>query len=329
MNIENTLEIILITYNRKNYLENTLKQILADKSPIKNCKITVLDNASTDGSGELIREYAKKHPNIKYIRHNRNIGGNANIARAFEEAALKYLWVLADDDDYNFHHWEEVETAIEKDYDLIVVNTEIIQGGEVSLSQLPRLLTFLPASIHKTDNLDSVTMTNIYDNIPNWFPHLAAVFKTINNNGKVYISQHNIITSGVNNNNKGISVNHIMNDLAPAQKNLFFEVAFLKSLEMIKDKKLRSAVVENFAPGYSFFKAILNTFKKNRIELNNYAGNLLAPWTVFNLSQKIRYLIALLCLDILFILKYPRYYRKRKLWKAELEKAIKNNPSNN
>ena len=82
--LKDTLEIILITYNRKPFLQNTFKQLLAETSPVKDLDITVLDNCSTDGTSDYLKELCSKHPNIKHVRHNRNIGGNANIARAIE-----------------------------------------------------------------------------------------------------------------------------------------------------------------------------------------------------------------------------------------------------
>jgi glycosyltransferase involved in cell wall biosynthesis len=84
--LKDILEIFLITYNRKIYLQKTFNQIFANSSPIKNFDITILNNKSTDGTTELIEKYREKFNNIKHIIHNRNIGGNANIARAFELA---------------------------------------------------------------------------------------------------------------------------------------------------------------------------------------------------------------------------------------------------
>ena len=78
-NINDILEIILITYNRKEKLENTLHQLFAEDSPVKNLQFTILNNKSTDGSTELINEYAAKFDNIKLVIHSKNIGGNASL----------------------------------------------------------------------------------------------------------------------------------------------------------------------------------------------------------------------------------------------------------
>ena len=46
--IEDKIEIMIPTYNRANYLNDTLNALL--NSPFKNCRITVRDNASLDNT---------------------------------------------------------------------------------------------------------------------------------------------------------------------------------------------------------------------------------------------------------------------------------------
>ncbi len=312
-----SLEIILITYNRKHFLKKTLDCLLDQKSPVKDLSITVLDNCCDDGSNELIEEYTAKFPNVKHIRHAKNIGGNANIARAFETAQKKYFWVIADDDTYDFSAWDEVEKAVNEDYDLIIVNHEGIQNRKVP-QQLQRRVTFLSACIHKTAFIDSFTILNIYDNIHNWFPHLAAVYAVVNKGGSVYNVSKNIVLG--RNSNKNSDGYNLENKLNPAQANMFFEVGYLSSLEMIKDKKLRALAVENYALGQSFFSAIFDNFKKNFVYLHAYPKNFTAPYSSFNLSQKIRYIAAILLSGLSYILKYPKYALRKKM----MEKYTKN-----
>ena len=101
MSLHDRLEIILITYNRKNKLDETLKSLLAEDSPVRNCSLTLLNNASTDGTDELIEDYVSRHPNVTHIRRKRNAGADANTCLAYELASKEYLWVLCDDDKYD------------------------------------------------------------------------------------------------------------------------------------------------------------------------------------------------------------------------------------
>ena len=120
--IEEKMEIILITYNRSKYLDNTLNQFL--NSPFKNCKFTVLDNCSPDNTPDICAKYEKLFPNMHIVRHSTNIGGNANILRAVETSESKYTWILGDDDNYDFSTVDDVIDAVVSDkYDFIYVTS--------------------------------------------------------------------------------------------------------------------------------------------------------------------------------------------------------------
>ena len=124
MNIKEKLEIVIITYNRKDNLENTLEQILSENSPVKNLDITVLDNHSTDGTYELMKDYCSTYNNIRHIVNKVNIGGCANSVKAFVEIPQKeYTWVLCDNDTYDWSNWYEIEDAINKNYEVILTRT--------------------------------------------------------------------------------------------------------------------------------------------------------------------------------------------------------------
>ena len=83
MDLKEKIDIILITYNRKELLGKTLEQIFAPESTIRDFEITVLNNASDDGTTELVNEYCTNYSNLKQIVNRRNIGGCGNIAKAF------------------------------------------------------------------------------------------------------------------------------------------------------------------------------------------------------------------------------------------------------
>ena len=147
MEIKDRVQIFIITYNRYTNLEKTLKSILQQDSPVRGYNITILDNASTDGSSELIDDYCRRFSNLNHVRHKRNIGGNANICRAFELASYPYVWVLCDDDEYDWSHWNEVERAVNEEKDLIVVSNYIHpESSVVNLFEYSSILTIFKQS---------------------------------------------------------------------------------------------------------------------------------------------------------------------------------------
>ena len=231
-NLNDILEIILITYNRKKYLENTLKQIFTSNSPLSGLDITILDNKSTDGTSELIYEYSKYHSNIKHVINNRNIGGNANIAKAFEISSKKYVWVLCDDDNYDFKFFDEVIEGIKNNADVILTSRYDIEKKE-NLGTILRQLTFLPSAIYKTENITNDVMQNIVFNISNMFPHLILAISIINKKGAIHICKHQIVTPDriVQDYTRGFNNAH------PYYQNMFWVVGFINTCQYIKDKK--------------------------------------------------------------------------------------------
>ena len=78
------LEIIVITYNRAELLGTTLDRLAA--SPFSTCRITVLNNASTDHTQQVVWQKQSLFTNLRLVSNVVNIGGDANILRAVELA---------------------------------------------------------------------------------------------------------------------------------------------------------------------------------------------------------------------------------------------------
>lgn len=64
----------------------------------QNLEIVISDNCSTDGTHEFCLEQVAKDSRIRYIRQNKNIGGEANVAFVLGEASKAFFfWAAADD----------------------------------------------------------------------------------------------------------------------------------------------------------------------------------------------------------------------------------------
>jgi glycosyltransferase involved in cell wall biosynthesis len=292
MILKNNLEIILLTYNRKEKLSQTLLQIFADNSPIKNLNITILNNKSTDGSTDLIEEYAKKFPNIKHIIHNRNIGGNANISRAFEIATEKYVWVLCDDDEYDWDNWGEVEKAIKENYDLIVVANYL--EPRKNIYQLIKQLTFVPAGIYKTEHITDTTVINANFNVANMFPQMAIFGKFINDNRKIYVCNKSVVNmcDAVEQNSYTRGLDE---DKHPYMAKMYWPFGFVNSIQVFKNKKLRAGLIDNIdlenRKGFSAYIKVIDT---NKHFCDSFCKNLYDFFVALNFRQKTVFLLAYL-----------------------------------
>lgn len=63
-------------YNSEEFIRQSIDSLLAQDFP--SFELVISDNASTDGTGEICRAYARKDQRIRYIRQPRNIGAVAN-----------------------------------------------------------------------------------------------------------------------------------------------------------------------------------------------------------------------------------------------------------
>ena len=86
------ISIGVSAYNRKDYLQLSLDSLLNQSYP--NCEIIVVDDGSSDGTAEMMRE---KYPQIKYVYQN-NAGDAAAKNHAAELASGEYI-VFNDSDD--------------------------------------------------------------------------------------------------------------------------------------------------------------------------------------------------------------------------------------
>ncbi|OWA36250.1 hypothetical protein B9G55_10415 [Saccharibacillus sp. O16] len=90
--------IYIPTYNSTNTLSFTLDSLLAQT--YENIEITIMDNASTDGTIELIRTYMEKNPKVKLVEHEVNIGSEGNVNRCIRAIEGDYAAVFHSDDVY-------------------------------------------------------------------------------------------------------------------------------------------------------------------------------------------------------------------------------------
>jgi len=84
------LSIVLPTYNERGNIEALLQQLLGIKDRY-DLELLVVDDDSADGTAELVRELAHRHPEIRLIRRV----GRAGLASAIKEGLLDATGDLA------------------------------------------------------------------------------------------------------------------------------------------------------------------------------------------------------------------------------------------
>ncbi len=87
------LSVIIVNYNVRAYLEQCLRTVFEALKDIDG-DVFVVDNQSTDGSVEMVRE---KFPNVKLIANTDNVGFSRANNQAIRESSADYVLLLNPD----------------------------------------------------------------------------------------------------------------------------------------------------------------------------------------------------------------------------------------
>ncbi len=112
----------LPVYNGQNYLVETLESLLAQT--FADFELVISDNASTDRTEAICREYAARDARIHYYRNDENIGASANYNRAFELGRGEYFKWAAHDDVLAPTYLERCVAVLDADPDVVLAYTQ-------------------------------------------------------------------------------------------------------------------------------------------------------------------------------------------------------------
>lgn len=122
-----TFSIICPTYNRAEggYLRNAIESVINQTSI--DWELIIIDDASIDGSFDIIKEYMERDPRISCIRHKENIG--LPVLSSYEglmRSSGEYIALLFDDNTW-------YENALSDTYDFIIKNNAKATYGIIKL----------------------------------------------------------------------------------------------------------------------------------------------------------------------------------------------------
>jgi len=123
--------VIIPVYNVKYYLEACINSVIAQK--YKEYEVIMVDDGSTDGSGEICDELCRKYSNFKVI-HQRNQGLSSARNRGVVESSGEYILFLDSDDLIISTDSLECLANITRSQDLIVYDIMEFSGADCSPS---------------------------------------------------------------------------------------------------------------------------------------------------------------------------------------------------
>jgi len=123
------LSIGMPVYNAEKFLQNRLDSLLSQT--FSDFELIISDDASTDLTSEICKEYISKDNRIQYIRQEKNIGMSANFHFVLNKANGEYFFWAAQDDITLPGFIEKNIEALDKNKNLICSVSKIKFIGKI------------------------------------------------------------------------------------------------------------------------------------------------------------------------------------------------------
>ncbi|WP_184543769.1 glycosyltransferase family 2 protein [Mucilaginibacter sp. FT3.2] len=148
------VSIALCTYNGARYLSQQLDTLIAQT--YGNIEIIAVDDCSTDGTHEILTQYAQLHKQIAVYKNKSNVGFARNFEIAFRHSKGEFL-AFCDQDD--LWHPDKIRLQVEciGDNQLIYHDSEFIDADGKLLSYRS------PYSLDENDIRNSSRMSAFYN----------------------------------------------------------------------------------------------------------------------------------------------------------------------
>lgn len=195
------VSVLIAVYNTEDYLVECLNSIL--NQTYRNIEIIIINDGSTDKSGELCQEYENRYSNITYV--NKDNGGAAqarNIGIRLSKG--EYITMVDSDDTINKKHIELLlNNAINNQADISVCNYYVYNDGRTTLrNHKPKYIKFtnvdaikdhlLEGSILEPMICNKLFKRNLFTEYGLWFPE-GQMYEDSRNLYKLYYYANNIV----------------------------------------------------------------------------------------------------------------------------------------
>ena len=153
------IDILMPTYNGRLYLRKQLDSIL--NQTFSDFRLIISDDASTDSTLKILKEYEKKDRRIEIYGHQENIGVSANFEFLIGKVRSEYF-MFSDQDDV----WEpdKIEKTFNKmketDSDLVYTDLEVTNSRLKTIAPSYWKLKGFENKIKNYNNFESLYLNN-------------------------------------------------------------------------------------------------------------------------------------------------------------------------
>lgn len=111
--------VIVPCYNEEQGVSQTMEHLLANEPDPSVFEIVAVDDGSTDGTHDILQEYAEQYPNVHLLRHQRNLGYGAALKTGIRKARAELIATTDADGTYPNERIPELVAACHE-YDMVV-----------------------------------------------------------------------------------------------------------------------------------------------------------------------------------------------------------------
>lgn len=135
-NSNQLVSIVITTHNRENLLQRAIESVLSQT--YKHIEIIIIDDGSRDNTEKVIKKYMQQHKNIKYIKHEKALGGNAARNSGIRAASGKFIAGLDDDDEFTPDRIQVLIDNYSDEYSLITSRAiKVTKTGQQKTKYVP------------------------------------------------------------------------------------------------------------------------------------------------------------------------------------------------
>jgi glycosyltransferase involved in cell wall biosynthesis len=119
------LTICIATYNRAEFLKDTLSSIVTQMEAFDDVELLVVDGNSSDHTAAVVTKFQSINRHVSYLKLNQKGGVDKDFDLAVQNASGLYCWLFTDDDLLKEGAVGLVRASVLIGVDLVVVNSEI------------------------------------------------------------------------------------------------------------------------------------------------------------------------------------------------------------
>lgn len=128
------ISIVVTSYNYQEYLKDTINSVILQI--FKDWEMIVVDDASTDCSVEIIKEFVNNDNRIKLIENKENLGLKKSMQKGVKAASGEWIAFLESDDMWCEDYLEKKTSTINEYQDLGLIFNDVELFGDKHKTEL-------------------------------------------------------------------------------------------------------------------------------------------------------------------------------------------------